>query len=145
METLPLSQDSMTMNWDQILQETEKRTSRASGAGGQHVNKTESRVEIVFNVTNSAALSARQKRHLRHHLGRRIDSQGRISVVDQSDRSQHVNNKRALARLRKLLEKGIRPIPKKHKGKAFVANKKKRLDRKKRRSEIKAGRGKKWG
>jgi len=104
------------MNWPKIREELELRTSRSSGAGGQHVNKTESRV----------------------------DANGRISVVDQSGRSQHTNRKRALLRLKEMLERGSRPIPKPHKGKAFVANKRKRLDWKKRRGEIKASRGKKW-
>lgn len=132
------------MNWEAIGKELEMRTSRASGAGGQHVNKTESRVELLFDVANSATLSAQEKKNIRHHLDRRLDAQGRLSVVDQSDRSQHVNRKRAENRLRQLLEKGVRPIPKKHKGKAFVANRKKRLDHKKRRSEVKAGRRKQW-
>ena len=132
------------MNWEEILKELEMRTSRASGAGGQHVNKTESRVELVFNVRESAALSGQERKRIAHHLAKRLDSLGRLSVVDQSDRSQHTNRKRAENRLRQLLERGIRPIPKKHRGKAFVANKKKRLERKKRRGELKAGRGKKW-
>ncbi len=132
------------MNWDEILKELEIRTSRSSGAGGQHVNKTESRVEVVFNVNSSVALSSRERKNLLHHLKNRIDALGRIAIVDQSDRSQHTNKKRAINRLRQLLENGIRPIPKKHVGRAFVANKKKRLDWKKRRGEVKAGRNKKW-
>lgn len=132
------------MNWDDILKELEMRTSRASGAGGQHVNKTESRVELLFNVRESAALSPVERKRLLHHLAKRIDGLGRLSVVDQSDRSQHTNRKRAENRLRQLLEHGVRPIPKKHKGKAFVANKKKRLEWKKRRGEVKAARRKKW-
>jgi len=132
------------MNWDEILKELDIRTSRASGAGGQHVNKTESRVELVYNVRESRALSARERSNLAHHLEHRIDGRGNISVVDQSDRSQHTNRKRAESRLRQLLENGTRPIPKKHKGGAFVASRKKRLNRKKRRSEVKANRRKDW-
>lgn len=132
------------MDWEAILKELTYRTSRASGAGGQHVNKTESRVEVVFNVRESPSLSVRERKNLQHHLNNRIDALGRVSIVDQSGRSQHTNRKRAENRLRQLLEHGIRPIPKKHKGKAFVANRKKRLEWKKRRSEVKAGRGKKW-
>ncbi|MFT7120489.1 MAG: ribosome-associated protein [Neolewinella sp.] len=130
------------MNWDDILKETEMRTSRSSGAGGQHVNKTESRVEILLDVRSSTALSEREKKNIAHHLAPRLDAQGRLSIVDQSGRSQHTNRKRAETRLQKLLENGIRPIPKKHKGKAFVANKRKRLDWKKKRGEVKEGRKK---
>lgn len=133
------------MDWSKIREEAEFRTSRASGAGGQHVNKTETRVEIVLDVLASEAFTDREKRNLKHHLGRKIDANGRVSIVDQSGRSQHTNRKRALARLKELLERGRRPIPKPHVGKAFVANKKKRLKRKKERGEIKAARGKKWG
>ena len=132
------------MNWDEILKELEMRTSRASGAGGQHVNKTESRVELLFNVRASLAISPQERKRILHHLAKRIDGKGRLSVVDQSDRSQHTNRKRAENRLRQLLENGTRPIPKKHKGKSFVANKRKRLEWKKRRGEVKASRGKKW-
>lgn len=133
------------MNWSKIREEVQLRTSRSSGAGGQHVNKTESRVELVLNLNDSEAFSERERRNLRHHLGRRIDSQGNVSVVDQSGRSQHTNRKRAFERLRELLERGKRPIPKPRAKKPFVANKRKRLERKKRRSQVKAARRGDWG
>ena len=133
-----------TMNWPKIREELALRTSRSSGAGGQHVNKTESRVELVFDLEASEGLTDRERKNLRHHLAKQLDANGRISVVDQSGRSQHTNRKRALLRLKQLLERGARHIPKPHKGKAFVADKRKRLDWKKRRGEVKAARGKKW-
>ncbi|OAV45537.1 alternative ribosome rescue aminoacyl-tRNA hydrolase ArfB [Lewinella sp. 4G2] len=130
------------MDWPLIQQELTFRTSRSSGAGGQHVNKTETRVELVFNLDESQGLNHREKKNLRHHLKRKIDANGIISVVDQSGRSQHGNKVKALKRLKEMLSLSGRPIPKKHVGKSFVANRGKRLERKKRRSEIKAGRGK---
>lgn len=132
------------MNWPKIREELELRTSRSSGAGGQHVNKTESRVELLLDVEASESFTEREHRNLKHHLAKQLDANGRISVVDQSGRSQHTNRKRALLRLKEILERGTRPIPKPHKGRAFVAHKHKRLERKKRRGEIKALRGKKW-
>jgi len=128
------------MNWKTIREELELRTSRSSGAGGQHVNKTESRVELVLDVRASAGFNEREKRNLEYHLANRIDASGKLSVVDQSGRSQHTNRKRALGRLRELLERGKRPIPKPRAKKPFVANNRKRLDWKKRRGEIKAQR-----
>lgn len=130
------------MNWETIERELTMRTSRSSGAGGQHVNKTESRVELVLDVRNSQGLSRRERDNLRFHLGNRMDGQDRLSVTDQSDRSQHTNRKRALGALRQLLERGIRNPPKKRKAGSFTANKHKRLDRKKQRGELKKGRGK---
>ncbi len=130
------------MDWTAIQRELTIRTSRSSGAGGQHVNKTETRVELVFDLDASQHLSRREKKHLRYHLKKKIDANGILSVVDQSSRSQHTNKERALSRLKSLLERSREPIPKAHKGKAFVANRRKRLQRKKRRSEVKANRGK---
>ena len=129
------------MDWSRVREETEVRTSRSSGAGGQHVNKTETRVELVFPLRTSQAFSGRERRNLEHHLAKRLDGQGTLRLTDQSGRSQHTNRKRAFARLRELLERGSRPIPKPHVGKPFVAGKRKRLERKKRRSEVKANRG----
>ena len=130
------------MNWDIIERELVMRTSRSSGAGGQHVNKTESRVELVLDIDASQGLSRRERDNLRFHLASRIDGQGQLSVTDQSDRSQHTNRRRALDALRQLLERGIRNPPKKRKAGAFKANSRKRLEKKKRRGEVKAGRGK---
>ncbi len=130
------------MNWELIERELQLRTSRSSGAGGQHVNKTESRVELVLDVDSSHGLSRRERDNLRFHLGNRLDGQGRLSVTDQSDRSQHTNRRRALDSMRQLLERGIRNPPKTRKAGAFQASHRKRLQQKKRRGEVKASRGK---
>ncbi len=130
------------MNWDIIERELELRTSRSSGAGGQHVNKTESRVELILNLDASQGLSRRERENFRFHYANRLDGQGRLSVTDQSGRSQHTNRKRALDALRQLLERGIRTPPKTRKARSFKPNSRKRLDRKKQRGEIKRNRGK---
>ena len=131
------------MDWPQIENELSIRTSRASGAGGQHVNKTETKVELVLDLNASEAFTDEEKRRLRYHLKKKLRG-GVLTLTDQSSRSQHTNRERALKRLYKLLEEGTREIPRPHKGKAFVANRKKRLERKRRRSEVKAGRRKRF-
>ena len=76
------------------LSEVVVRTSRSSGPGGQHANVTASRVEAVFEVASSNALSEAQKRRLIEKLG------PRVTAVAQDARSQARNRELALERLR---------------------------------------------
>jgi len=84
------------------LEEIELRTSRSSGPGGQHANVTASRVEAVFDVAASRALSEAQRARLLERLG------PRVSAVAQDARSQLRNRELALERLRVKLEAGLR-------------------------------------
>ena len=84
------------------LDEVELRTSRSSGPGGQHANVTASRVEAVFDVAASQALSEAQRARLLERLG------PRVSAVAQDNRSQLRNRELALERLRAKLEAALR-------------------------------------
>ncbi|MBK5231065.1 MAG: aminoacyl-tRNA hydrolase, partial [Thermoleophilia bacterium] len=75
------------------LAEIELRVSRSSGPGGQHANKTESRVEAVFDVSASAALGPNQKRRIAAKLG------SIVRAVSQDERSQLRNRELAIERL----------------------------------------------
>lgn len=130
------------MDLDQIYQELELRTSRSSGSGGQHVNKTESRVELRFRPMESAGLSDKEKQWLKQHYGHRFTQDDEIIVSSQAERSQHRNRKRAWSKLKELLCKHVRPPQAKRKAGAFKAERKKRLTAKRRQSEKKALRGK---
>ena len=88
------------------LAEIELRTSRSSGPGGQHANVTASRVEAVFDVAGSEALSGEQKRLLSARHG------DRVTAVAQDARSQARNRELALARLRDKLAVGL-AVPRK--------------------------------
>lgn len=88
------------------LDEVVLRTSRSSGPGGQHANVTASRVEAVFDVTASAALSAAQKARIVERAG------ARVTAVAQDARSQARNRELALARLAERLAAALaRPKP----------------------------------
>ena len=83
------------------LSEIELRASRSSGPGGQHANVTASRIEAVFEITESAALSDEQKSRLAHRYGKRV------TAVAQDARSQARNRDLALERLAERIRKGL--------------------------------------
>lgn len=87
--------------------ELEFRTSRSSGAGGQHVNKTSSRVEISWNILKSVALSQEQRDLLIEKLGSRVSEEGAVRVVASETRSQLRNRQAAEQRLADLIAKAL--------------------------------------
>ena len=122
--------------------ELDVRVSRSSGAGGQHVNKTSSRVEIFWNVLESRALDDAQRSRLREKLASRLTTDGSIRVVASDMRSQSRNRELAEERLADLVRRAL-IIPKKRRAtKPSRAAKEARLESKKRHSTKKAERGK---
>src|SRR4051812_18475948 len=83
------------------------RVSRSSGAGGQHVNKTSSRVEIFWNVLTSRALTEEQRTRLQSKLASRLTSSGSIRVVASDMRSQGRNRDLAEERLADLIGRAL--------------------------------------
>jgi ribosome-associated protein len=83
------------------------RASRAGGPGGQHVNTSSTRVEVVWSVDRSRALSEEQRSRLRDKLGGRIDSQGNVRVVASASRSQARNREDAEERLAALIRRAL--------------------------------------
>jgi ribosome-associated protein len=123
--------------------ELDVRVSRSSGAGGQHVNKTSSRVEIFWNVLSSRALDEEQRQRLREKLASRMASDGSIRVVASDMRSQSRNRDLAENRLAELVRRAL-IVPKKRRAtKPTQAAKEARLESKKRHSTKKAERRKK--
>jgi len=120
--------------------ELDVRVSRSSGAGGQHVNKTSSRVEIFWNVLGSRALTEEQRARLREKLSSRLTTEGSIRVVASDMRSQSRNRDLAEERLADLVRRAL-VIPRKRKPtKPTRAAKEARLESKKRHSRKKSDR-----
>jgi ribosome-associated protein len=110
------------------------RASRSSGPGGQHANVTASRIEAVFDVAGSGALSEEQRRRLMARVG------PRVTAVAQEARSQARNRELALERLRQRIERGLHVHRPRRKTKPSRSAREKRLSSKRRRSETKRGR-----
>jgi len=120
--------------------ELDVRVSRSSGAGGQHVNKTSSRVEIFWNILGSRALTDEQRARLRAKLSPRLTTEGSIRVVASDMRSQSRNRDLAEERLADLVRRAL-VVPKKRKAtKPTRAAKEARLESKKRHSRKKSDR-----
>jgi ribosome-associated protein len=116
------------------LDEIELRTSRSSGPGGQHANVTASRVEAVFDVHASAALTDVQKTRIAARLG------PRVAASAQDTRSQLRNREWALERLAARLSSAREVRRPRTATRPTAASKRRRLDAKRRHGEIKRGR-----
>jgi ribosome-associated protein len=111
--------------------ELDVRVSRSSGAGGQHVNKTSSRVEIFWSIAGSRALTHEQRTRLLDKLSSRLTTEGSIRVVASDMRSQSRNRELAEERLAELVRRAL-VVPRKRKPtKPTRAAKEARLESKK--------------
>ena len=113
------------------LEEIELRYSRSSGPGGQHAQKTETRVEAVFDVESSETLSDAQKRRLQKKAG------PVVRALAQDERSRLRNRELALARLAAAIRAGLRVERKRRPTKPSAAARERRLEGKKRRGTTK--------
>ena len=113
------------------LREVELRFSRSSGPGGQHAQKTETRVEAVFDVAASTALSESQKRRLVARLG------PTVRAVAQDERSQWRNREVALERLAEMLRAGLRLERKRRPTRPTAQSRERRLEEKRLRGTTK--------
>ncbi len=130
---------------DQLLKEVTYHTSRAGGPGGQHVNKTESRVELHWDPSASSALTEQQRERILQRLSGRLTPTGILIIGSQQSRSQHRNRERVTERFLRLIEWALRPGKKRIPTKPGKGAREKRLKDKKHRSEIKKLRRNKGG
>jgi len=117
--------------------ELEERFSTSSGPGGQHANKASTRAELTWNIESSSVLGPRQRERLRSRLANRLDSNGVLRVASEKHRSQLRNREEVRNRLAELVDRALKVERPRVKTKPTRAGKERRLQQKRRRSEIK--------
>ena len=113
------------------------RTSRSSGPGGQHVNTTDTRVQIHWNLAASGALSESQRQRLLTRLGSRLTAGGELVAAGGTHRSQRRNRHAARVRLAALIATALHERRERRLTARTRAGHEKRLERKRRRAAIK--------
>jgi ribosome-associated protein len=117
--------------------ELEVRASRAGGAGGQHVNTSSTRIELLWNVARSTVLDDERRARVSARLATRIDGEGWLRVVSSARRSQQQNREAAEARLAELV-RGALVVPKRRRPtRPTRASKEERMKDKRKRGETK--------
>lgn len=130
------------MNQSLLLQELQFKAVCSSGAGGQHVNKVSTKIELSFSVANSNALSDLEKERLFLKLGNRLTKAGTLLIQCDESRSQHKNKELAIKRFLTVLKAALKVSKKRKKTKPSRAAIEKRLKAKKKASQTKANRAK---
>jgi len=116
------------------------RFSRSSGPGGQHVNRSATQVELLFDVAHSPSLSDEQRGRILDALHSRIDRSGVLHIFSSGSRSQLENREQAVRRFQSLLRRALHVARPRHPTRPTAAARERRLAAKRRRSQAKAER-----
>ena len=118
--------------------EIDERFVRASGPGGQNVNKVSSAVQLRFDAARSRSLPDAVRTRLLRLAGARATTSGTIVITADRFRSQSRNRADALERLAELIRKAAQPVKKRHATRPTRASRERRIEDKKRRGNVKA-------
>lgn len=122
------------------LSELTFRFSRSGGPGGQHANRSETRVELCFDVARSPSLTEAQRQQLLRTLAPHLDRRGVLHLVSGASRSQHENRQEVLRRFVHLLQRGLRRPRRRLPTRPTASSVARRLERKRRRGALKRAR-----
>jgi len=125
-----------------IIQELQFKAVRSSGAGGQHVNKVSTKIELSFDLDNSNALTETEKERIILKLSNRLTKENILLLQCDESRSQHKNKDLAIKRFLEVLENALIVPKKRRKTKPSKAAIEKRLQNKKKAAQKKVNRGK---
>src|SRR5210317_1026941 len=118
------------MNSKDIINELSFKAIRSSGAGGQHVNKTSSKIELTFDLENSNALSKKEKERLKEKLSSKLTNENVLILFCEETRSQHRNKEIAIKRFLEIIKKGLTKPKIRKETKPSKASIQKRLEKK---------------
>lgn len=118
------------MNVEAIIKELSFKAIRSSGAGGQHVNKTSSKIELTFDLENSFTLSKKEKEVLKTKLASKLTNENLLILFCEETRSQHKNKELAIKRFINLIKENLKQPKKRKPTKPSRAAVQKRLNNK---------------
>ena len=114
---------------------------RASGPGGQNVNKVATAAQLRFDLAGTQALAAPVKARLRAIAGNRVNADGALLIMARNHRTQQGNRRAALSRLEELIARASVEPKKRHATRPTLGSRRRRLDNKRERKQIKRLRG----
>ena len=134
-----MDEDSIQINSSLAipLAELSFRYSRSSGPGGQHAQKSSTRVELLFDVLDSSSLSDAQRTRIVQRLGGYVDSAGVLHLVSQSERSQSRNKEEVIARFQTMLREALKRRRRRKASRPTAESRERRLKEKKQRGQTK--------